>query len=215
MSSRRLKLINIQQTHKKFVRGFFCDVCDYLLNYLENEYTNIKDILVGTPKTILILKPCNIMEKFAENLKDAEKFFKNADHMIYVTFPLVKDRRILLKTIEMIKNSVTSCIKAILQYEYLFKRISLYKDPKENFRIFVQKSAPKYGINDEEVKKILDLFDYVEKHQKSPFEFVREEKVVILSENMSSKTLTLEKTKEFLVLAKDVLMKTKEKIEND
>ncbi len=152
------------------------------------------------------------MEKFLESLGNAEKALKAADHMVYVTYPLVKDQRILLKVIEGIKEAVTQCIKAILHYEYLFKRITLYKNPKTNFKTFVEKCAPRYNIKQEEIKTILELFDIAEKHQKSPFEFVKEEKVVILSNGMKPKTLTLEKTKEVLNVSKEILRKTKEKL---
>jgi len=43
-------------------------------------------------------------------------------------------------------------------------------------------------------------------------EFVRNEKVIILSENLKPKTITIEKTKEFLLLAKNILNKTKKGI---
>ena len=70
------------------------------------------------------------MEKFLENLEKAEKIVQTTDHMIYVTFPLFKDKRLLLKILLEIKIAVSSCINSILQYEYLYKKISLYKDPK-------------------------------------------------------------------------------------
>ncbi len=152
------------------------------------------------------------MEKFLKNIENAEKSIKTVDHMIYVTFPLIKDKRILLKVIQEMQNAITNCIKSILQYEFVFKNIKLYKDPKSNFRTFIKKCAPKYNIQKEDVKKIFELFDIVEKHKQSPFEFIREEKIVILSEELKPKTLTIEKTKEFLILAKEILRKTKQRI---
>lgn len=150
------------------------------------------------------------MEKFLENIQEAEKNLRTLDHIIYVTFPLIKDKRLLLKVIREIKGVITNCITSILQYEYLYKRISLYKNSGENFRTFTEKCAPRYNISKNEMKLILELFDFVEKHKESPFEFVKDEKIVMLSENSKPTTLTLEKTKEFLIMAKDILRKTKE-----
>ena len=150
------------------------------------------------------------MEKFLEALAAAEKDLRTIDHMVYVTFPLIKDKRLLLKVILDIKEVVTGCITSILQYEYLFKRINLYKDSRENFKTFTEKCAARYNIQKGEIKLLLELFGFVEKHKESPFEFVKEEKIVILSENSKPTTLTLEKTKEFLIMAKDILRKTKE-----
>jgi len=149
------------------------------------------------------------MEKFLENLQEAEKIIQRMDHMIYVTFPLMKDKRLLLKIILETKIAITKSINSILQYEYLYKRISLYKESKTNFRTFQKQCAPRYEITKQEIKLISELFDIVEKHKQSPFEFMRNEKVIILSENLTPKALTIENAKEFLLLAKDLLRKTK------
>ncbi len=150
------------------------------------------------------------MEKFLENILAAEKKIHTADHLVYVTFPLIKDKRLLLKITQEIKNAATNCISSILQHEYLYKRINLYKDPKLNFKIFIKKCVPKYQITKEEVNLILELFDFMEKHKKSPFEFIKDDKIVILSNGLEPKTLTFEKTKEFLIIVKSILRKTHE-----
>ena len=150
------------------------------------------------------------MEKFLENIIAAEKKIQTADHLIYVTFPLIKDKRLLLKILQETKNAVTDCISSILQYEYLYKRITLYKNPKLNFKTFIEKCALRYQITKEEINSILELFDFMEKHRESPFEFIKDDKVVILSNSLKPKTLTVEKTKEFLIIVKNILKKTRE-----
>src|SRR3990172_10837331 len=154
------------------------------------------------------------MEKFLETLASAEKNLRTVDHMVYITFPLIKDKRLLLKVIQELKRIITDCITSILQYEYLYKRISLYKDSQENFRTFTEKSAPRYGITREEIKIIRELFDFVDRHKESPFEFIKDDKIVILSNGMQPSTLSLEKIKEFLFTAKEILKKTKDKIQS-
>ena len=155
------------------------------------------------------------MEKFLENILAAEKTLQTADHLVYVTFPVVKDKRLLLKIMQETRNAITNCINSILQYEYLYKRITLYKDSKSNLKIFVERCATRYKITKEEINLILELFDFIEKHRESPFEFVKDEKVVILSNNLKQKILTLEKTKEFLVLGKNILRKTRETMKRE
>ncbi|MEX0920709.1 MAG: hypothetical protein WDZ62_00385 [Candidatus Pacearchaeota archaeon] len=153
------------------------------------------------------------MEKFIENIAKAEKTIMAADHMTYVTFPLIKDKRLLLKVIQEIKNAITLCINSILQYEYFQKRINLYKDPTSNFRTFVKKCAPRYNISNEEIETIMELFDIVKKHKESPFEFAKDNKIIILSNSLKPKTLGLENVKEFLILAKNILKKAKNSYE--
>ena len=152
------------------------------------------------------------MEKFIENLKEAEKIIRTIDHLTYVTFPLVKDKRLLLKILSETKLAVANCINSILQYEYLYKRIKLYKDPKSNFNTFKEKCSKTYGITNEELKLISDLFEIVEMHKKSSMEFVRSEKIVILANNSQPKSISIEKIKEFLRISKSLLQKTKNRI---
>ena len=150
------------------------------------------------------------MEKFIEYLKTAEEKIQTIDHMIYVTFPLIKDKKLLLKILSELNITILNTINSILQYEYLYKRINLTQDAKTNLRIFAQQCAPRYQITEQEIKLILELLDLADKHKKSPFEFIKEEKVVILSENLKPATITLDKTKEFLIMGKNLLQKTRE-----
>lgn len=149
------------------------------------------------------------MEKFLENLYEAEKILLKIDHMLYVTYPLVQDKLLLLKILLETKNAIVKCINSILQYEYLYRRIRLSKDPKENLRMFKIKCAPRYNISVDEIKLILELFDTIEKHKKSPFEFKKDEKIIILSESSQPKVIVIEDTKQFLILAKGILEKIK------
>ena len=148
------------------------------------------------------------MQKFIENLQEAQKTIQIIDHMIYVTFPLIQDKKILIKILTETKDAVANCINSILQYEYLYKRIKLYKDAKTNFRIFIKKCCPYYQITQEEINSIIELFELVEKHKQSATEFVRDEKVIILSDNLKTKTITIEKVKEFFYLSKKIIEKT-------
>ncbi|MFH1585708.1 MAG: hypothetical protein ABIB79_02990 [archaeon] len=149
------------------------------------------------------------MEKFQENLQKAQRIIQTVDHMAYMTFQLVKDKRLLLKMLTEIKNGISSCINAILQYEYLYKRISLYKNARENFMTFEKRCAKRYNITEEEINLIKNLFDIVEKHNQSPFEFMRGDKVVILSNGLQPQTITIEEVKRYLLLAKSICRKAK------
>ena len=152
------------------------------------------------------------MEKFLENLQEAQKTIQTIDHLVYVTFPLIQDKKILTKILTETKNAITNCISSILQYEYLYKRIELYKDTKTNFNIFIKKCCPYYKITQQEIDLIIELFELVEKHKESITEFIRNQKVIILSENLKTETITIEKIKEFLNLSKEIMKKILETI---
>lgn len=150
------------------------------------------------------------MEKFLDDLIEAESIIKKIDHMLYVTYPLVKDKKILLKILVEAKMAIVKCINYILQYEYLYKRIRLTKDPKENMRIFKVKCAQKYNITVEQTKLISRLFGLVDMHKKSPLEFQKQEKIVILSETSKPEVVDIETIKQFLELSKNILNEIKE-----
>ena len=152
------------------------------------------------------------MEKFLENLQEAQKTAQIIDHMIYITFPLIKDKKILIKILTETKNALANCVNSILQYEYLYKKINLYKDAKTNFKIFMKECCPKYQITQKEIDLIVELFELVEKHKQSTVEFPRNEKVIILSENLKTETITIEKLKEFFNLLKEIIKKILTKI---
>lgn len=154
------------------------------------------------------------MEKFLQNLQEADKIIKAVDHLVYVTFPLVKDKKMLIKMLVELKNAVALCINSILQRDYVYRKIRLYKDAKENFKTFEEKCSLRYGISQNEVNQISKLFEIAEKHKKSPLEFMRNGKVVIMSENFNTETITHEKLKEYVILARNILKRIEETLKN-
>ena len=153
-------------------------------------------------------------EKFDESIEKAKKALQTADHIAYITFPLVKDKRLLLKTVDELYNVMLNIVNAILQYEYLYKRINLYKDPQENFRIFREKCALRFSLTSDELGSIVNIFKLAMQHKQSPFEFMQREKVVIMSNNLHTETITLEQIKKYLTNAKSLLLKANAKIKS-
>jgi len=154
------------------------------------------------------------MEKFQENLNTAIRSMQIADHITYVTFPLVNEKRLLLKIFDEIYKSIINCINAILNYEYLYKRIRLYQNNEDNLSTFLNKLAKNYSLNNEQIKKIRNIIETNKKHKKSAMEFVKKDKIVILTDNLNTQILDINIIKEYLLLAKELIMKTNLKINN-
>lgn len=150
-------------------------------------------------------------ERFIQSLDEALKALQTADHMTYITFPLVKEKRLMLKILSELNLAVLSTINAILQYEYYYKRIQIYSDSRENFNTF-RKMAGRYEITPEQLKKIVEIISLAEKHKRSPFEFVKEDKIIILSDRMQTDTISIDKIKSFLIEVKDILKKANSRI---
>ena len=55
---------------------------------------------------------------YQENLQKARKKIEFADHMVYITFPLIKENKLIIKILAEINNALKILITSILQYEY-------------------------------------------------------------------------------------------------
>ncbi len=148
------------------------------------------------------------MEKYEENLMKAIRTIETADHMVYVTYPLIKDKKLLLRILDEIYQGLLAAINAILQYEYYYKRITIYNNPKDNFTTF-REISPGYKITEDQISRIIEIFRLIEIHKKSPFEFSKGDKIVIMSDGMKTDTITLDRIKFFLLEAKDILRKAR------
>jgi len=149
------------------------------------------------------------------SLDEARRMIKTVDHMVYVTYPILKENRLLIKMLEQVNNAVFNIINAIIQHEYAYKRIRLYSDMRANMEIFEEKVAPRYGISGEHMLGIKQVFNLIEKHRKSPMEFVRQNKFIIMSENLETENVTLDKLKFFLTISKELLKKAEMTMTSD
>jgi len=148
------------------------------------------------------------MEKLKELVKKANQHLKTADHLTYVTYPLVKDIKLLLNIIENLNKSMTLGMEAVLRYDKLFKRISPYPDNFEaKFLVFQKSSVMRHAIKGEQVSLIEELNNIINKHKQSPMVFQRKDKLVISNHNYRLKTLTIEDVKRYLPNAKLFIFK--------
>jgi len=152
-----------------------------------------------------------MVEQYQIKLKKAITELQIADHMALVTYPLIKDKRVLLKSFEKLYSSIINLISAILQYEYLWKRIKIYQDPKDNLKTFLDKLSPKYNVSKQDLNEIKEMILIFEEHKKSPIEFTKGEKIIIMSKDLKTRTLDLNKIKIQINLIKDLIKKFNEK----
>ena len=85
------------------------------------------------------------MEKFRSIVLEANKRLKLADHMLYVTYPLVKDHKLLIHILENIDKSLKCSIDAYLRYDRIYKRIKANPETfLEKINIFSKISSKRY-----------------------------------------------------------------------
>jgi len=143
-------------------------------------------------------------QKTEKNLDEAVKSLQIADHMTYVTYPLVNEKRLLLKIFDEIYKSIISCINSVLGYEGLGVNDI---ESLANADLFIEKFARNYGLNNKQIQKLQEIIEINGKHKQSAMEFVKQDKVVILSDNLKTRALDIYRIKEYLLFAKELLMK--------
>ena len=139
------------------------------------------------------------MESVLKLVDRANKAFKTADHLTYVTYPLLKDPKLVITVTENLYNAFVYGMDAFLAYERLYKRIhNIPEDFNSRFDIFKTKIAPKYNIEREHIVLIDDLKKIIDYRSRSPVEFIRKDKIFICSDNYKMRTINYDKVKEYL-----------------
>lgn len=132
-------------------------------------------------------------------IEEAQRTLKVADHMIYVSYPLIKEGRLLIKALEEIGKAIEACIKYVLDEKD-------YVDSKTHFEDFI-KASQKYNISEIQINKIKTVLEFVERRRKSPMEFSREGKAVIMHNDLNTESVTTELLKDYIETAKELLKK--------
>jgi hypothetical protein len=133
--------------------------------------------------------------------------------MLNVTFKVIEDKRILLNVLENLYKSLLYGIDCILQYEAATKKARLFKESRKNLHLF-KMIADSYGITTAEIRFIDEIFYITKKHKGSSMEFLKNDKIVIMSDN-DPYYLQLSTLKQYINSSREILRKIKKKINTD
>ncbi|MBU1245694.1 MAG: hypothetical protein KKH88_02555 [Nanoarchaeota archaeon] len=148
------------------------------------------------------------MEKYEELLIEMDRAFKTADHLAYVTYPIVKEIRLLMSIIENLDRALKAGMNAVLEYDRLYKRIGPLQESFEiRLDLFKSKIIMRHAINREYAELIEMMHELVTYKQKSPMVFQRKDKYVISNQKYKLKTLTIEDVKKYVEKAKPFIFK--------
>lgn len=138
-------------------------------------------------------------------LDEALRKVKVADHMLTMTYPLVKDPKILLAILDNIQQSMDLSIKAALTKARSEKKISPYPDNTEGrIATYQQLLAKTHKTPAELIRAYQEIRETLREHETSPVEFRRKESFVICDETYKVRTLTEETLKKYLRAAKEL-----------
>jgi len=122
------------------------------------------------------------MGGFQELRDEAAKKLHIADYMLTMTYPIVKDPRLLLSVIENLFLAFSYGMSALLYYEKDIKNIQYFPDTfSGKLELFRDNCSQKYNIDDETLKIMQEIREILIAHKKSPIEFARKESLIICS----------------------------------
>lgn len=148
------------------------------------------------------------MENYKKLAQDAVLLMKGADHLIYVTYPMIKDSKMLLGIIKNIYDASLKAMDSILIYERTYKRLPVYaEDFYGNLDLIKLHCMPKYSLPREFIQIIKDIKELLNDHKKSPVEFRRKDSFVIASENYKLRSVDINKVKAYLAGTKPFVEK--------
>ena len=151
------------------------------------------------------------MEKFQEARDKARQSLRVADHMLYVTYPLVKDNKLLAAILGNIFTAMTEGMSAVLYYDRLFKRIPPFHDTFESkFNMFQEKSIIRHNIPTEHLVLIRDLRKVIADGKSNPEAFARNDKFIMYSNDYGFRNININLIKGYVERAKDFLNRVEE-----
>ncbi len=147
------------------------------------------------------------MDKVKIAVLQARNFFNTADHLAYVSYPLLKDNKLLVVVINNLYMSVLRGMDAIFYTERLNKKIDFVPyDINSRMALFEKEIAPRLKIDVKIFKTIKDLKFIVEQHKESPVEFSRMNKFIICNYDYSVvKSVDIEIVKSYILNVRSFL----------
>ena len=143
------------------------------------------------------------MEEFQVLRDRALQKIKVADHMLFMTYPIVKDPKLLVAIVENVFASLEAGMGALLCHERLFKHIPPFHDSfPSKLEIFKTKMVPKYNFSPKYASMIMEIKSLLSEHRNSPVTFSRKDKFVICSASYSIKTIDVNLVKKYIFESK-------------
>ena len=105
------------------------------------------------------------MEKFIYHVNEANKYFKTADHLTYVTYSLLKDPKLLLTATKNLQKSIEHIIEAFLKLEQYKKNFTIPQNFESKYALFKSLCIKKHQLSNEMLKTIIEIKSLLDQHQ--------------------------------------------------
>jgi hypothetical protein len=148
------------------------------------------------------------MEKILDLIFEANKAFNMADHLANISYPLLRDNKLLLAITQNLFISGLKGVSAILYYEKLNKKIEVLPfDFDSRIVIFESETARRFNIRLDIIQTIKNLKQILDHHKESPMEFSRNNKLIICNDDYSHiKSIDIEMLKIYIVVMRNFML---------
>jgi hypothetical protein len=143
------------------------------------------------------------MEQYEFLKEKAFEKLNTADHLLFTTYPVVRDPKLLMSVLENINTGLNYAVACVLHHQRSLNKIPYFEETnKSRLEMFKNAVAPNLGLNPSYVKLISDVRATVLANKKSPVTFVKNDKLVICSPKYDIKALDANIVKRQLFEAK-------------
>jgi len=142
-------------------------------------------------------------EKHMQLLQFAKKEIEVADHLLYMTYPMIKETKFLLAITDHIIKSGRAALQALLEFERLYKRIEAFPN---NFAmeisIFRQKVESRYNFDPKFYRLLTKLLEVQKFDQNSTVRFRRGDRYILTSSNYEMTIIDINSVKRYSSLTR-------------
>lgn len=146
------------------------------------------------------------METFKNLVLETNRHYRLADHITNVTYPLLKDSRLLLSMIDNLDKCVKCALDAYIYIEKINNRISVFPtDLPTKLHVFSKTAAIRHNVNGFQIL-IREIDEITNKHKESPVEFIKDNKLYMYNREYKARTLDIKDIKLYLLKTKPFIV---------
>ena len=143
---------------------------------------------------------------YSTSAQRANQRYDMAFHMLKVSYPLLKDHKLLMGILLNLLQSTEYAVDAILEYERQLKLVSAYP---QNFNgkvdFFRSKSLKRNNISPNIIATMMKMKELVELQKESPIEFSRGNRYVLSKKDYQLHSISIVELEDFANQTKELL----------
>ncbi|MFA5855797.1 MAG: hypothetical protein WC867_00430 [Candidatus Pacearchaeota archaeon] len=145
--------------------------------------------------------------KSKEYFIESINHIKTSERMTYYIYPIIDDKRFILKILDSINKSLFSLFQSILINDNLDKKLKNSKQDKDFLKNYSIKIRKKYNLSNKDIKTIHKLINLSIIRKKSAIDIVKDKKIILMMEDLNTFVLEISSIKEYITFMKNLQKK--------